>query len=116
MTNSLRSVGMEVRNTDELRDIINIHEAVILKKTSIYNTENNHDNISIPEQSSTYLKQLKVITKFHLRNGGQYIADTDLNKGPIICLHVLVPLLFSTIFKGLLIWDQIVRSMTGLDV
>ena len=79
MTNSLRSVGMEVRNTDELRDIINIHEAVILKKTSIYNTENNHDNISIPEQSSTYLKQLKVITNFHLRNGGQYISDTDLN-------------------------------------
>ena len=63
-------VGMKVRNTEDLQDIIDIHEAVIRNNTSLYSKEKIQANMGISDQATTFLKRLKVVSACHLHNGG----------------------------------------------
>ena len=78
MVQSLTSVGMDIRESDDINVIIDLHDAVINNNQFVYNSENVCEFVSILEKPTTYLNEIEKISSIEIRNIAQYINDNVL--------------------------------------
>ena len=74
----LAAVGSEVRATGSYVDIYELYDALIVNKKAAFDSNALFRQVSVPEQSSSFLDSIEFISKFDILNGGRYMHELCL--------------------------------------
>jgi hypothetical protein len=83
MVTVLNDRGYNISSTDPVEDIMDIYDSVVNKSNGIY-SEDILENVTVPQETSLYLRYLQPLVTFDLNKGACFMDDEKLTLQDVI--------------------------------